>query len=261
MQFRREVFRDIVMRRGQQEANPRPVGQTPDVEGDHFRQRAIERGGEFVGDQPTGLLRDAEGQAEAVLLAVAEFGRAPEQQPGFAESALGEELQGLGGREGNRVDEQLVAERQPVEIEDGPGMSQFIRGGPHQRRLSGPGGPGEQGNLAGLERKLQPVGNDVTPLFEADAEVVHHARGADGGRLRQEIVRNGKTHESVLMTLSSERERLRTPPLGKLHNDPESRRQLTRGGGFRERSGLKSPREAGDQSRARQRFMASARSC
>ncbi|HVJ85017.1 MAG TPA: hypothetical protein VM452_05185 [Caulifigura sp.] len=250
MQVRREVFGDVVVGGGQQEADPQPVGQAADAIGDHLRQGAVERGREFVGDQPFGKLGNAERQPEAVLLAVAEFGRAPEQQPGFTEAALGEELQGVRRREWNRVDEQLVAERQPVEIEDVLGAPEFVRGGAHQRRLSGPGRPGEQGNLAGLERKLQPVGNDVTALLEADTEVVHHAGSADGGRLRQEIVRNRKTHESVLMTLSSERDRLRSSSRG-WKSSPGW-------GGGASSAGTSPERQSW---RARQRFMASARSC
>jgi hypothetical protein len=51
-----EIFGDVFVRGGQKETGASLFGETVDVEGDDPRERAVERGGEFVGNDPGGLL-------------------------------------------------------------------------------------------------------------------------------------------------------------------------------------------------------------
>jgi hypothetical protein len=201
VEIRRQVVDDILMGRRQEESDSHAVGEATDVEGDHPGERAIERRREFVGHEPLRPVRKSEREPEAVELAITQFAGVAEQQAGLAQAALRQELHRFEGVERERIDEQFIARREGIEVENGGVLVLKLKGRrAHQGGFPGSGGSCEEDDLPRFNGELQVLGDDVPVLLQPDAEVVHDAGGADGRRSGKKVVGSGDAHVSVLMT-------------------------------------------------------------
>lgn len=186
-----QVFEDVFVSGGEEEAAVCALGEFVQVEGDDFGEGAVEGGGEFVGDDPVRFLGEGFGEAEAVALTIAEFVGCTKEETGFAEAATAEEGESFGDGEVEGVDEEAGAEVDVVDVED---IRKLLRGSVEEAGFAGAGGAGEGDDVSGLDVECQVFGDGVLADVEVDAEVIHDQRGVAGGLLGEEVVGDGEVH-------------------------------------------------------------------
>lgn len=114
-QIRLKILGHIVQSRRQQEANSKPVRNTPDVVRNDLGSSAVENGRELVGDNPLRFQRDCQSQSEAVPLTLGQFLRRTKQQRSLSQATQCQEMECLLEGEIDGVDDRSSSEVERVQ--------------------------------------------------------------------------------------------------------------------------------------------------
>ena len=166
------------MRGRQQKADAGARAEFADVERDHLRQRAVEQGGELIGEKERGITARSRANAR----------RKRYRWPSDSSAGL---------RSSNRASDRPQAARASSRCSTGPAKAsikgtsgnssaatspapELPAGGAEQRRFAGAGRPGEQDQVAGPDVEDHLLGDGVRRLLVGEAEQVGDLPGWPG---------------------------------------------------------------------------------
>lgn len=191
MQIGGQIGDDILMRCRQQQADAEAIDESAEIKRYHPGEVPIERGCVFVSDDPVRFPGECERQQKAIALSFGKFLRSSQHQLGLSQAAVRQQIHGFLNRQWEGIDERLCGWRELVQREHPlTSRCQFSRELPHDGGLSRTTGPGKQDQLTRLERDFEIFGDDMRPLLEVDAKVIHHGSCPDRVDFRQELILN-----------------------------------------------------------------------
>jgi hypothetical protein len=213
-----EIGEDVGMGGGDEGAELVLTCKGAPVVGDDLRQCAIERRREFIGDDPVfrrcgwrwgsgrrllsryQSLGDGLSESKAEPLAIAEFLRRAEEELRLGEAALREKAEGFGRRQREGIGDEGCRFREAIQPEGGGvvGTLQLFSRCSQEGRLPGSRRPDKGDELAGGEREVEVLGDDVLLAAEREPEVVADHGGVGGGCARGEVVADGEVHDCGL---------------------------------------------------------------
>lgn len=124
-----QVVEHVVVAGRHKKADARAVALPAEIAGDDLCQRAIERGGELVDDDPLRRLRDRERQAEPPAFAVAQLAGLAEHQPRLRQPAGREQRRRPLEAQAQRIDDADIGQLGLVDAHHGEprGVSPRVR--------------------------------------------------------------------------------------------------------------------------------------